>query len=109
MKNQHVQKYYYDKKGIRNLPKVKECDKIVIGKDGKWEPGTVIGEHQSPRSYIVDDDSGKILRRKKKLLKNLSFDFGKPSDGSSEGSGRSGGRVSRTIRKFVRFDDDISS
>ncbi|KAG5887516.1 hypothetical protein JTB14_036239 [Gonioctena quinquepunctata] len=105
----HVQKYYYDKKGIENLPKVKEGDKIVMRKDGIWEPGTVIGEHQSPRSYIVEDDSGKILRRNRKLLKNSSSDFSKPSDESSEGSGRSGGRVSRTIRKPVRFNDYILS
>ncbi|KAG5866226.1 hypothetical protein JTB14_034308 [Gonioctena quinquepunctata] len=109
IKNQHVQKYYYDKKGVENLPKVKEGDKIVIRKDGIWEPGTVIGEHQSPRSYIVEDDSGKILRRNRKLLKTSSSDFSKPSDESSEGSGRSEGRVSRTIRKPVRFDDYILS
>ncbi|KAG5862025.1 hypothetical protein JTB14_012628 [Gonioctena quinquepunctata] len=109
IKNQHVQKYYYDKKGVKNLPKVKEGDKIVIRKDGIWEPGTVIGEHQSPRSYIVEDDSGKILRRNRKLLKTSSSDFSKPSDESSEGSGRSEGRVSRTIRKPVRFDDYILS
>ncbi|KAG5869299.1 hypothetical protein JTB14_034051 [Gonioctena quinquepunctata] len=109
MKNQHVQEYYYDKKGVKNLPKVKEGDKIVIRKDGIWEPGTVIGEHQSPRSYIVEDDSGKILRRNRKLLKTSSSDFSKPSDESSEGSGRSEGRVSRTIGKPVRFDDYILS
>ncbi|KAG5881048.1 hypothetical protein JTB14_016699 [Gonioctena quinquepunctata] len=106
--NQHVQKCYYDKKGVKNLPKVKG-DKIVIRKDGIWEPGTVIGEHQSPRSYMVEDDSGKILRRNRKLLKTSSSDFSKPSDESSEGSGRSEGRVSRTIRKPVRFDDYILS
>ncbi|KAG5873325.1 hypothetical protein JTB14_005305 [Gonioctena quinquepunctata] len=109
IKNQHVQKCYYDKKGVKNLPKVKEGDKIVIRKDGIWEPGTVIGKHQSPRSYIVEDDSGKILRRNKKLLKTSSSDFSEPSDESSEGSGRSEGRVSRTIRKPVRFDDYILS
>ncbi|KAG5861038.1 hypothetical protein JTB14_009951 [Gonioctena quinquepunctata] len=109
IKNQHVQKYYYDKKGVKNLPKVKKGDKIVMRKDGIWEPGTVVGEHQSPRSYIVEDDSGKILRRNRKLLKTSSSDFSKPSDESSEGSGRSGGRVSRTIRKPVRFDDYILS
>ncbi|KAG5899597.1 hypothetical protein JTB14_037259 [Gonioctena quinquepunctata] len=109
IKNQHVQKYYYDKKGVENLPKVKEGDKIVIRKDGIWEPETVIGEHQSPRSYIVEDDSGKILRRNRKLLKTSSSDFSKPSDESSEGSIRSEGRVSRTIRKSVRFDDYILS
>ncbi|KAG5878931.1 hypothetical protein JTB14_005984 [Gonioctena quinquepunctata] len=109
IKNQHVQKCYYDKKGVKNLPKVKEGDKIVIRKDEIWEPGTVIGEHQSPRSYIVEDDSGKILRRNRKLLKTPSSDFSKPSDESSEGSGRSEGRVSRTIRKPVRFDDYILS
>ncbi|KAG5865040.1 hypothetical protein JTB14_008589 [Gonioctena quinquepunctata] len=107
-KNQHVRKYYYDKKGVKNLPKVKEGNKIVR-KDGIWEPGTVIGEHQSPRSYIVEDDSGKILRRNRKLLKTSSSDFSKPCDESSEGSGRSEEMVYRTIRKPVRFDDYILS
>ncbi|KAG5871808.1 hypothetical protein JTB14_013583 [Gonioctena quinquepunctata] len=109
IKKQYVQKYYCDKKEIKNLPKVKEGDKIVIGKDGIWEPETVIGKHQSPTSYIVEDDSGKILRRNRKLLKTSFFDFSKPSDESSEVSGSSEGRVSRTIRKPVRFDDYILS
>ncbi|KAG5865479.1 hypothetical protein JTB14_007466 [Gonioctena quinquepunctata] len=109
IKNQHVQKCFYDKKGVDNLPKVKEGDKIVIRKDGIWDPGTVIGEHQSPRSYIVEDDSGKIIRINRKLLETLSSDYSKPSDESSEGSGRSEGRVSRTIREPVRFDDYILS
>ncbi|KAG5870418.1 hypothetical protein JTB14_015225 [Gonioctena quinquepunctata] len=33
-KNQHVEKYFYDKKGVENLPKVKGGDEIVIRKDG---------------------------------------------------------------------------
>ncbi|KAG5881040.1 hypothetical protein JTB14_000864 [Gonioctena quinquepunctata] len=82
---------------------------LIYTKDGIWEPGTVIGEHQSPRSYIVEDDSGKILRRNIKLLETSFSDFNKPSDESSEGSGRSEGRVSRMIRKHVRFDDYILS
>ncbi|KAG5882295.1 hypothetical protein JTB14_019215 [Gonioctena quinquepunctata] len=102
IKNQHVQKCYYDKKGVKNLPKVKEGDEIIIRKDGIWEPGTVIGEHQSPRSYIVEDDSGKILRRNRKLLKTSSSDFSKPSDESSEGSGRSEGRAAKGGRKTTR-------
>lgn len=39
----------------------------------KWEPGFVLNQHESPRSYLVESQSGEIVRRNRvDLRKSLN-------------------------------------
>ncbi|GFO45202.1 hypothetical protein PoB_007170700 [Plakobranchus ocellatus] len=66
---QNTQKHYYDTH-TKELP-VLQVNKRVTVQDttGSWSPATVINHSGDPRSYIVQTDSGQILRRNRLHLR----------------------------------------
>ena len=61
------QKYYYDH-GARNLPDVQKEDPIIYRHKNAWHNGTVLGEAQTPRSWIIKGENNKIYRRNRRHL-----------------------------------------
>jgi RNase H-like domain found in reverse transcriptase/Reverse transcriptase (RNA-dependent DNA polymerase)/Integrase zinc binding domain len=66
-KNQQTQKRYYDR-NAKELKPLHEGDSILIRKNGTWEPAQVITPHQTPRSYVIREANGSILRRNRRVL-----------------------------------------
>ena len=66
-KNQQTQKRYYDR-SAKELEPLHEGDSILIRKNGTWEPAQVITPHPTPRSYVIRDANGSILRRNRRVL-----------------------------------------
>ena len=56
------QKKYYDS-GTKSLSPLCPNQLVRIQQKGEWNPAVVIGEHQTPRSYIVGTQNGNQLRR----------------------------------------------
>ena len=56
---QHLQKikerdkFYYGKHRSRELMVFCKGDKVILKHDKKWVPTTVVEEHHTPRSYVV--------------------------------------------------------
>lgn len=77
MKRQSRQKYYYNKQFAgKSLKKLNTGDTIMIDKhDSKLVPGSVIKQHSTPRSYIVETLGGKKLRRNRRHLKQTGANF----------------------------------
>ena len=68
--NRKKYKTYHDiRYGAKNLPKLKENDKVLLKSGGE---GVVISDHNTPRSYIVQkDDGGRVRRNRRHLVKIL--------------------------------------
>ena len=64
-----IQKHYYDN-GILPLPPLENGEHIRFQKDPSslWEPGAVIRKHHTPRSYIVQADTGAEYQRNRRHL-----------------------------------------
>ncbi|KAG8174431.1 hypothetical protein JTE90_021999 [Oedothorax gibbosus] len=79
---QEVQKAYYDRTAhpLSEL-KPKENVRILNFKDKTWGPAQVVSKDQNfPRSYIVKDEAGKILRRNRKHIRKSNTFFKEQSD-----------------------------
>jgi len=67
-----VYKEYYDRRhGARALPTPRAGARVLIrtGVDKTWgNPGTVLGTAETPRSLIVQDDHGHVVRRNQRHL-----------------------------------------
>ena len=59
---QAKQKRYYDR-GSRQLPVVREGEKIRVQLQNKWKPAVMTKKLETPRSYIVQTSTGQKLRR----------------------------------------------
>ncbi|KAK9681380.1 hypothetical protein QE152_g38356 [Popillia japonica] len=61
---QHINKTYFDK-SARDLKPLESKTNVTTYNhlNKQWEAGKIIGQHPSPRSYMIKDGSGKILRR----------------------------------------------
>jgi len=79
---QHKQKLNFDKR-TKEQKTLSSGENVMMKRSEtkspeqpKWEPATVIQEHESPRSYLVRDRSGQLLRRNRKHLRatNAQFD-----------------------------------
>lgn len=79
---QLLQKQYYDSSSKPLKPLVKD-ENIVILKGNVWEPGVVKDCCVTPRSYIVQDQRGKIYRRNRRFLKRSSNPINIVTDDSS--------------------------
>lgn len=64
---QRKQKLFYDR-GSQPLPGLQDGEIIRIRKGKTWEPARVVNKHETPRSYIVEDDRGQIFRRNRRHL-----------------------------------------
>ena len=62
-----IQKQYYDK-GTLPLPPLENRERIRLQKDPSslWEPCIVIRKHHTPRSYIIQADTGAKNRRNRR-------------------------------------------
>ncbi|GJQ81737.1 hypothetical protein Trydic_g9176 [Trypoxylus dichotomus] len=73
--NQNTYKFYHDRTS-RFRKELAEDNNVVLRKDKLREPiAEVIGKHNIPRSYIIQDQSGNILRRNKSHLKVSDNEF----------------------------------
>ncbi|KAK9719387.1 hypothetical protein QE152_g22683 [Popillia japonica] len=50
-------------------------DLVALRENKIWIPGKIVEKHNTPRSYIVKDQSGKVLRRNSSHLKKSNIPF----------------------------------
>ncbi|XP_057671324.1 uncharacterized protein LOC130903079 [Diorhabda carinulata] len=64
-------KSYHDK-SARSSSDFNENQDILfkLKKDGYWTPGKVLSNTNSPRSYLVSDENGRVYKRNSSFLKN---------------------------------------
>ena len=67
-KKQQKQKFFYDKSS-KNLSKLNPGDTVRVQNDKKWEPGVVVENATTPRSYHVQTERGRYRRNRKHLMK----------------------------------------
>ena len=67
-KKQQKQKFFYDKSS-KNLSKLNPGDTVRVQNDKKWEPGVVVENATTPRSYHVQTERGRYRRNRKHLKK----------------------------------------
>lgn len=69
---QEKYKTYHDKQAKINPMNYVPDQNVIIKRynDKTWAPGKVVGLADTPRSYIVQDDTGKLLRRNSYHLKH---------------------------------------
>ncbi|GFO29370.1 hypothetical protein PoB_005587500 [Plakobranchus ocellatus] len=67
---QHTQKHYYETH-TKELPVLQVNSRVTVQDTttGRWSPAKVINHCGDPRSYIVQTDSGQILRRNRLHLR----------------------------------------
>ncbi|CAI6370294.1 unnamed protein product [Macrosiphum euphorbiae] len=65
IKNQQKQKIYYDRNAVKKEIAYNKGDKIYVQnyKTQIWEKGEIVEKLKTPRSYKVQMENGKILRR----------------------------------------------
>ena len=66
-KKKQQQKFYFDH-GSKPLPSLNMGDTVRIQQNGHWNPATVIGEANTPRSYVVETTGGATYRRNRRHL-----------------------------------------
>ncbi|GBL73729.1 Uncharacterized protein K02A2.6 [Araneus ventricosus] len=74
---QNIQKFYYDKTAhpLSEFNQ-KENVRILNFKNKTWEPAEIVSKHKlHPRSYLVKDQFGKILRHNRKHIRKLNTPF----------------------------------
>ena len=60
-------KYYHDRQGTKELPPLKPGDFVRVKPETRskeWKAATVVQQHTSPRSYIVDVGGRRIRRNR---------------------------------------------
>ena len=68
---QEMSKENYDR-GTRQLSVLKANDAVRIQMQGRWVPGVVVRQAETPRSYIVKGPSGHEYRRNRKHLRKVA-------------------------------------
>lgn len=63
-------KEFYDRQGSKPLPQLKEGDSVRFMKPGDkhLSPAVVKGKHETPRSYLITDETGKEYRRNRRHI-----------------------------------------
>ena len=67
-----LQKTHYDRRAGRELEEIAPGTRVWLQpqeQKREWQPATVIGNHESPRSYVVETDKGSRLRRNRRHLR----------------------------------------
>ena len=65
-----ISKEHYDR-GTKQLSVLKANDAVRIQMQGRWVPGVVIRQAETPRSYVVRGPSGHEYRRNRKHLRKV--------------------------------------
>ena len=69
-RKQEISKEHYDR-GTKQLSVLKANDTVGIQMQGRWVPGVVIRQAETPRSYVVRGPSGREYRRNCKHLRKV--------------------------------------
>ena len=69
-KPQAKYKEFYDQRGSKQMPQLKERDSVSFKQPGdKHLPRAVVtGKHETPRSYMITDETGKEHRRNRRHI-----------------------------------------
>ncbi|CAI6377683.1 unnamed protein product [Macrosiphum euphorbiae] len=70
---QQKYKSNYDKTATKKETQFKPNTNILIQNNKVWLPGKVIAKANAPRSYLVENNNGTIIRRNTKHLKNTKI------------------------------------
>jgi len=62
----------YDKSVVTKEPEFKPGSNVLVQKNNMWFPGKIITKATTPRSYIVRNKKGNIIRRNIRHLKNIN-------------------------------------
>ncbi|KAJ8911780.1 hypothetical protein NQ315_008833 [Exocentrus adspersus] len=84
-------KNYHDKTA-KSRKELQIGDNVLVRRDKTWEPSKVLDKHVSPRSYLVQDERGTILRRNSAHLKPSQNEYRlcmDPDASDSSGAGLS--------------------
>ncbi|KAL4718162.1 hypothetical protein ACJJTC_003377 [Scirpophaga incertulas] len=73
-KRNDLNKLNYDKNSKINNSKFEKGQKIVFLKDNVWVPANIVEPHSSPRSFLIKDAAGNVLRRNTSQLKPSNTD-----------------------------------
>uniref|UniRef100_A0A2S2NI46 RNA-directed DNA polymerase n=1 Tax=Schizaphis graminum TaxID=13262 RepID=A0A2S2NI46_SCHGA len=72
LKQQQIRyKANYDKSVVTKEPDFKPGSNVLVQKNKMWFPGEIITKAPTPRSYIVRNKKGNIIRRNIRHLKNI--------------------------------------
>ncbi|XP_062604074.1 uncharacterized protein K02A2.6-like [Saccostrea cucullata] len=71
----YQQKLYYDAHAGKELRDLYPGETTVMRHDNKWTPAVVVQQHSSPRSYILQAQSGKRYRRNRRHIRPTSATF----------------------------------
>ena len=66
--NQVKQKSYFDAH-TKSLDELVAGETVRVLKEGKWQPGVVVGKAETPRSYNVKLANGSELRRNRRVIR----------------------------------------
>ncbi|XP_044759023.1 uncharacterized protein LOC123316837 [Coccinella septempunctata] len=77
LEHRSLQNELYFNKNTRPLPDLKEGQNVTVYNHVKkyWQPGQIVREHQSPRSFVVKTEKGEIIRRNRIDLRKSQNDF----------------------------------
>ena len=69
-KRQAKYKEFYDRQGSKQLPQLKEGDSVRFKKPGDkhLSPTIVTRKHETPRSYMITDETGREYRRNRRHI-----------------------------------------
>ncbi|UYV78403.1 K02A2.6-like [Cordylochernes scorpioides] len=73
--NQYKMKEYYDR-NAKLLPKMSSGEQVNAKTSNAWRPATIIGEANQPRSYIIQNNEGRMLKRNRVHLRPRSYPVG---------------------------------
>ena len=62
------QKHYHDKKAKDLLSLCQGQSVRFLGPKGDWRIGKIIGEHSTPRSYLLEAENGHLFRRNRRHI-----------------------------------------
>jgi len=63
------QKLNYDRHSGPNLRTLHQGEKVVMRNQGTWIPAKVVETHQNPRSYILQNPTGRKYRSNRKHIR----------------------------------------
>ncbi|GBN74771.1 hypothetical protein AVEN_209677-1 [Araneus ventricosus] len=76
IKKQARTKLYYDKQAhVR--PEFISGEKVMVRVGTKWEPAVIVKRHSTPRSYLVKNKNGRIVRRNKCHIRKTNIQTNK--------------------------------
>ncbi|GBN98603.1 hypothetical protein AVEN_200024-1 [Araneus ventricosus] len=69
-------KLYYDKQAHVRPEFISE-EKVMVRVGTQWEPAVIIKKHSTPRSYLVKNKNGRIVRRNKCHIRKTNIQTNK--------------------------------